>query len=264
MLDPIDLGRPEPGKRITARWAQAVNRSVKAQYNSNNRNGYFNPALGNLTRHPVIDNRILYARLTDRGSDPGFFEYTLVEWDTTDKDWTDATDAGGDHTVLGEAWEVSGRELIHLDEIVKLTLSQAVIGADGNFAYEFTSQVNWIWAELTGKTEIGSGDNRYEYPFTEKIQDGNGFTAPAWTALTDVLAAGGKAINSIEANNDGDDAEGHGVDVDGADYPAGFAVIDASEGDPIVKLVETFERSDGVVRSIGFSFENTDDGTCEA
>jgi len=257
-LDPFDLGNPKAGSAVTARWAQSVNRSIKAQYAGLPRGAYFNGSLGILGRQPIIDIRKIPVRLTGRGTDDGFFQFTQVEWDTTTKDWKDST-VGQTHTVLGEAWERTGRKAIHLDEVVFLEPSDHVVLADGLLALEFDAPLRWIWVELTANSEISAPSNRWKLAWTEKIRSTTSFIATPWTALTGTVTVD-FAINSIEDPNDAADIEGHGVDIDGTDYPGGFDVQPPDRGNPIVKLYENFDSARN--RFYTIQFENVDDGTC--
>ncbi len=258
---PIGLGNPKRGAPITAQRGQVINKAIKAFYAGVGRGAYFNADLGHLGRAPVVDRRTYHARLTGRGTGDGFFQFKLVEWKGSTKDWAAAVVNKADHTILGEAWEVSGRKVIHLDEIVQLRLSNQVVLDDGLPALEFTSQNRWIWAELDGNAEIVADTNRWKLSWTEKVRTTTGFGAPVWTALTGSTTVD-FAINGIEANNSATGVQGHGVDVDGADYPGGFDVQSPDQGSPIVKLYENFDASRN--RFYTIAFENTDDGICEA
>lgn len=266
MADPLpELGNPKIGDALTADWVKNVNRILRGMTNSNSTGGgYISRDLGALSGQVLFREQELPVRLNERGSDPGYFQYIEVEWDTTNKVWVDKT-GGFTHVNFGEAHEVTSREVIKLDEVVLLRPSRWIIDADGFVPLEFSAPIRWIWAELTGKTLIGGASNRWLYDWKEQVRTATGFADPPWTALTNIIA-GGEAINGIEANNDGVGVEGHGVDIDGNAYPTGFSVQDASRGVPVVKIYEELDYStDPATRHYTLAFENTDDGEeCDA
>lgn len=116
-----------------------------------------------------------------------------------------------------------------------------------------------FWAKITGSLAMSGATNRWQYAWSEQVRNATGWETPeggrSGTTEEDF------ALNSVEANNDGAGVEGHGVDVDGDDYPDGFEV-QPIQGDRVVRMWEE-ATADG---ELCYSFEatNADDGTCEA
>lgn len=114
-------------------------------------------------------------------------------------------------------------------------------------------------AAITGFQEITA--NRWRYSWVE--QQFNRATQK-WenhpqgrTSSTFTLPA----YNSIENANDGTGIEAPGVDINGADYPAGFD-LQPIQGNPIV-LMNVWTATDGAVY-YWFTCPNDHDGTCSA
>ena len=116
-----------------------------------------------------------------------------------------------------------------------------------------------FWAKITGSAALSGTDNRYKYAWTEQARTATGWTTP--TGSRSGTTSDGYALNSVEANNDATGAQGNSIDIDGADFPAGFT-LQAVRGDPVVRMWQE-TADDG---SVAFSFEYTNsvDGTCEA
>lgn len=115
-----------------------------------------------------------------------------------------------------------------------------------------------FWAKITGSSAQGS--NKWRYAWTEMYQSG----AETYSTLTggrSGTTSTGYATNSKERSNTGSGVEGHGVDVDGADYPAGFSV-QPIQGNPIVWMRQT--QLTATTWAYAFTDVNADDGTCEA
>lgn len=113
-------------------------------------------------------------------------------------------------------------------------------------------------ARITGAATLGPNRWRYEGDEIGSVDSSDVY----------ILASGGMQwriadntylLNDIEAANDGAGVEGHGVDVDGIDYPAGFAVVPIGIG--AIVTVRPLPISGGGTRWT-FSVPNTDDGTC--
>jgi len=112
-----------------------------------------------------------------------------------------------------------------------------------------------FWARLTDATPLGP--NRWSYGWIEQRRTAGGFVDPPEPRASDTAA---RAINAVEAANNGSGVEGHGVDITGPDYPAGFSVQPASRGTPVVRLHVTAD--DHAQPAYTFAFPNADDGTC--
>jgi len=105
--------------------------------------------------------------------------------------------------------------------------------------------------------------NRWLYAWAEVAKTAAGYGG--WAAKS-----GGRsgttetdpARNRIEDMNDGAGVEGHGVDVDGEDYPSGFAVMPAPNGVLVEMLEIAFIVGGAVVTEYWFSHPSADDGTC--
>jgi len=124
-------------------------------------------------------------------------------------------------------------------------------------------------AKITEWEEIDTDSNRWKYAWEEVART----SADAFTNSSDLKRSGtlttDYALNTIEAVNDGTGVHGNSVDIDGADYPAGFEqkpVGAGSGGTPdkeVVVIMSPIVGSDGNI-SFQFQYENADDGTCEA
>jgi len=116
-----------------------------------------------------------------------------------------------------------------------------------------------FWAKITGSLTMSGADNRWQYAWSEQVRTATGWTTP--TGGRSGTTEEDFALNSAEAFNDATGVQGHGVDIDGADYPAGFE-MQPIQGDRVVRMWQE-TATDG---SVAFSFEatNADDGTCEA
>lgn len=116
-----------------------------------------------------------------------------------------------------------------------------------------------FWAKITGSLAMDGASNRWQYAWSEQVRTATGWETPAGgrSGTTEE----GFALNSVEANNDGAGVQGHGVDIDGADYPAGFA-LKPIRGEPVRRMWQEIDTDGNVCYS--FEATNTDDGTCEA
>jgi hypothetical protein len=123
-----------------------------------------------------------------------------------------------------------------------------------------------FWAKITGSAAADSpAQGRWVYAWTEVEKTAAGYGG--WTAVD-----GGRsgttgtdpAYNSIEDANDGTGVQGNGVDVDGADYPAGFAQQPAPANIIVEMVVVSLVVEDVPLTEYWFTYEGADDGTCEA
>ena len=248
-----------------------------------------------VAQQQIISGGGFYARLTGRVQSGvyensqddvrGFFEWEEVVWealsasDRADHFWKARVAPAGEKprnsALFGAAMEITRRQAIPLSwwNIVFITQGSGVIDETRQPLLTFSSPVKWIWAKVTGSTPLHDpNQNQYEYHWTEFVRTGHGegstpWTEPAlntdldWVPLTS--SADEYAHNSVEASNTNSSVEGHGVNVSGGGYPAGFGVQAVSAGTPIVRLYEdiTFGAS-GLERYYTVQFENADDGTC--
>lgn len=121
-----------------------------------------------------------------------------------------------------------------------------------------------FYALITGSSEIGA-TNKYTYSWkmVEKSTTGYG----GWTAVTvggSEITGTNDAYNLVEDGNVASGTQGNGVANDGADYPAGFDLQPVPDDMVIVWMQPVLVSSGGVVEEFWFSYENSDDGTCEA
>ena len=203
------------------------------------------------------------AQITDDGATDGFYKFKEVTWDPTTGWWKDVT-GGLTDTDLGEALEKSGLDQVGLDQFVSLKQILAYDATEQKEVpiYTFDVPRRWIWANLTGETEIST--NRWKMAWTEVVRTSTtGFGAPSGRTALSGTATGDPVINSVEANNAATGVQGNGVDVDGADYPAGFSQQPISrDGKTVVKIYRQ-RLSDGTMVWTTTQ-PNADDGTCEA
>lgn len=70
-------------------------------------------------------------------------------------------------------------------------------------------------------------------------------------------------LNTVENYNDNSGIEGHSVDIDGVDYPAGFSV-QPIQGEPVLPAWQELRSGSGPLPGAVWwvSYENADDGTC--
>ncbi len=115
-------------------------------------------------------------------------------------------------------------------------------------------------AKITASAAIGGASNRYTYSFTEVVLDtSNGFTARTGGQT------GTTALNLCEMSNDANNVA-PAVDMNGADYPAGFTMraigscIDSVQVEVVV-MMYNLRDSNGNLRQV-FALANAHDGTC--
>ena len=113
------------------------------------------------------------------------------------------------------------------------------------------------WFKITVATVLAT--NRWVYTGVEQEAIDR-----AWQTLDDGGETVTKLYNAIEANNDGTGIQGHGVDIDGADYPAGFAVMPIAVGAVVRASPATVTNLDTDDPEVQWWFSeiNADDGTC--
>lgn len=115
-------------------------------------------------------------------------------------------------------------------------------------------------AKITASAAIGGTSNRYTYSFTEVVLD----TSNSFTDRTGGQT-GTTALNLCEMSNTADNVA-PAVDMQGADYPAGFTMraigscIDSVQVNVVVMMYNVRD-SDGNLRQV-FSLANAHDGTC--
>jgi len=115
-------------------------------------------------------------------------------------------------------------------------------------------------ARIAGNTSLGSNQWTYSWVEVEKTSAGYG----GWTTRDEGRSGTDDAYNRAEDMNDGADLEGNGVDVDGADFPAGFAVQPAPTGSIVLMEAVHFPLDGEAAVEYWFTHENAIDGTCEA
>jgi len=129
------------------------------------------------------------------------------------------------------------------------------------------SSVTYFLATITDSTEITADQNIYRYSWTEVklLEDDDGVNTKTGgrTGLKSSATTG--ALNLCELQND-DENVSPGVDLDGADYPAGFTMraigscIDSVQIDTVVIMYEIIDNT-GETRWV-FCLANAHDGTC--
>jgi len=120
----------------------------------------------------------------------------------------------------------------------------------------------YFLAKITASAAIGGTDNRYTYTWTEVVLN-------ATTGFIDRPSglSGTTALNICEMSNTANNVA-PGVDLAGADYPAGYNMmaigdcIDSVQVDTVVVMFNVRDE-DGAVRQV-FCLGNTHDGTCAA
>lgn len=122
-------------------------------------------------------------------------------------------------------------------------------------------------AKITEWEELDTDTNQFKYAWAEVARTSvNTYTDSSALKRVGTLTTD-FALNVIEAVNDGSGVHGNSVDVDGADYPAGFEqkpVGAGTGGTPdkeVVVIMHPIVGSDGII-CYEFQYENADDGTC--
>ena len=130
-----------------------------------------------------------------------------------------------------------------------------------------SSGVTYFLATITGQTEIIAEQNVYRYSWTEVKLSIDAISPKGGGRTGDKDDTTTGALNLCELENN-DDNVSPGVDLKGADYPAGFNMmaigefIDGVTGvDPAVIMFEIIDAS-GETRWV-FCLANAHDGTCE-
>ena len=100
--------------------------------------------------------------------------------------------------------------------------------------------------------------NRWTYSFVEVVKKTAGYGG--WSTRTGGRT--GTARNMFEDMNNGAGIEGNGINVDGTDFPAGFAVQPVPAG-TIVMVYRVLEASAGA-QEFWFDFVNAVDGECDS
>jgi hypothetical protein len=210
---------------------------------------------------PAHERPFIPVRIDDYASTSGYYNFDEVEWDDSSEEWAVKT-GGVTHSDMGPARAVGGSlddgHQVHLlGRVVYITPRHAMDGS-GNVVWEFTPPAcESFWAEITGSASIGS--NRWKYAWTEKYRGTTNFATLSGGRSGTTSA--GFAINAAEGGNDGSGVEGHGVDVGGTDYPAGFS-MQPIQGGRIVRMWVEYDGSGNAFYT--FEATNADDGTCEA
>lgn len=213
---------------------------------------------------PIIHERpFIPVRIDGYDSTSGYYNYDEVEWDDTSEEWgvksggISETDAGPARAIGGSLDD--GHQTNLLGRVVYITPRHAMDGS-GVVVWEFTPPAcESFWAKITGSTAVPSTSNRWRYSWTEQERTTDGFSD--LSGGRSGSTSSGYAINAVEVSNDGSGVEGHGVDVDGTDYPAGFEVQPV-QGNPVHRMWVDYNASGTPFYT--FSSENADDGTCEA
>ena len=115
-------------------------------------------------------------------------------------------------------------------------------------------------AEITG---FGAdGTNRWKYSWKEVVKTSTGHGGGAWTFGTrSGTTATDPARNFVEVMNSGTGVQGNGVDLSGADFPAGFSIQPVPAERILVRMMPVVVVGAGVIE-YWFSYENGIDGTC--
>ncbi len=114
-----------------------------------------------------------------------------------------------------------------------------------------TGEDLWFVAKITGAT--AGNPNQWSYSWTRQKLTTSGYTG--WT--DDEQTGNANAYNLSEVMNDGAGLEGNGVDIDGADFPAGFELMPVPVGAFVwMRAVK------GALTEYWFQYENGIDGEC--
>jgi hypothetical protein len=111
-------------------------------------------------------------------------------------------------------------------------------------------------ARVTGQTK--TGPNQWRYTFVEVMKADAGYGE--W-----VTKSGGRAgdvFNRCEDMNDAAGMEGNGIDIDGADFPSGYAMVPIPVN-AIIMVTRFVEATTGVAE-YWTEFINAVDGTCDS
>lgn len=220
------------------------------------------------TAHGIVKRRdpagvtgiTIPVRLNSRNMLLGRFGWEEMKWSEANSFWQ-VKSGGRTNASDGLAYEINNRDVIPLGDthIVMLRTSQHIM-VSGEPVLEFEARLNWIYFLLAGGVEISS-NNRWQYTGSEMIRTGaTTWAAPSvWTALSVTV----DILNSVEHANTDSGIEGHGVDVDGADYPDNFDPQPIHRGTPIVQLHEDVVYTDSVQRYYTITLMNADDGICD-
>ena len=117
-----------------------------------------------------------------------------------------------------------------------------------------------FFGRITGSNQVGA-TNRYEYTFTQVYKTStwaSDSTSGAW----ELGSYSASAYNLCEVMNNSVGTQGNGIDVDGADFPAGFT-LKPCPINSIVSIVSTPANA-GSAYEAWFSHVNAVDGTCDA
>ena len=211
---------------------------------------------------PIIHDRpFIPVRIDGFSTTSGYYKFDEVEWDDSAEEWS-VKSGGVSETDMGEIRAIgssldTGHQTYLLGRVVYVMPRHAMDGS-GKVVWEFTPPAcESFWAKITGNA--ANGTNRWKYAWTEVER-----TSTAFQDLSggrSGTTSSGFAINGGEANNDGTGVQGHGVDIDGDDYPAGFEV-QPIQGDPVVRMYVEYTSSGTAYYT--FYATNADDGTCEA
>lgn len=193
------------------------------------------------------------ARIDNDETDPsdGVIEFVGVE-DDTDANYKVVTASN-----LAEI--VSQGHTLPLGQIVWV---QGTIdrGSPPQTRYNFCVGVAEIWMQLTGATAIAGRANCWAYSWKQVQYVRNGLFQDVPAGLTDAdTHFGGKAYNTIEANNAASGVQGNSIDL--SLLPTGYAVKPV-RGNAIVVARRVFTCDDTPVGQWIFSYENAVQGTC--
>ena len=112
----------------------------------------------------------------------------------------------------------------------------------------------FVWAKVVSSAVLST--NRWTYTLRQQDMSDTG-----WSDTTDYYTYT-PCYNGCEANNDGTGVQGNGIDIDGADFPAGMAIVPIAVG-CVVQLWPGQLTAAGV-RTWRFFAVNSVDGTCAA
>jgi len=143
--------------------------------------------------------------------------------------------------------------------------------ADGSYSRpgrgRNTAGTEFIRARITASTEVDTpSTNRWTYSWVEveKAVVGYGTAGVgSWSTKAGGRSGVNDAFNHCENLNDTTGTQGNGVNVDGAGFPANFALQPARVG--VVVLLERilFSVSEVNYEEYWFSYESGIDGTCD-
>lgn len=202
---------------------------------------------------PILPTQIIPAKITASTTPDGWYQWTEQVWDVDAVAWTDGINT---YATLGPAYEITGSTSVDVGTFITLTRAQATNGLSILTFQLGGGGSNEIWVKLTSASAISATTNRWTYSGPRQVR-----TATGWTAYSPSTTIS-NIYNSREADNDGSGVQGNGIDISGADFPAGFSLKSLATGTPIVRVYPEFLSDGTAVWTCDAA--NAVDGTCDA